>query len=104
MFSWGNSHNVDSALCWDNISARKKYPIAAPVGSFPQDKSIYGVMDLTGNVHEYTTETVGKDKVFVIKGGSLKSRLLFSRCGYSTHSDGDSKNTTGFRYVMPVKK
>ena len=104
MFSWGNSHNVDAALCWDNVLARKKYPIAAPVGSFPQDKSIYGVMDLTGNVHEYTTEKFGKDEVFVIKGGSLKSRLLFSRCGYSTHSDGDSKNTTGFRYVIPIKK
>jgi serine/threonine-protein kinase len=102
MFSWGNTHNVKAALSWDNKEARKKYPIAAPVGSFPDDKSVYGVMDMVGNVHEFTTDRVDNGNVFVIKGGSVLSRLLFSYCGYSTHSNGESENDIGFRYVMPI--
>ena len=104
MFAWGNAHNSEAALCWDNKAGRKKYPITAPVGSFPEDKSIYGVMDIIGNVHEFTTEKVNNGNVFVVKGGSFLSRLLFSHCGYSTHSSGDGENDTGFRYVMPIKK
>ncbi|MFA7184353.1 MAG: bifunctional serine/threonine-protein kinase/formylglycine-generating enzyme family protein [Victivallales bacterium] len=101
-FSWGNTHNVKAALCWDNKVAREKYQIAAPVGSFPEDKSVYGVMDMVGNVHEFTTDRVDNGNVFVIKGGSVLSRLLFSYCGYSTHSNGESGNDIGFRYVMPI--
>ena len=104
MFSWGNNHDVEAALCWDNKAARKKYPIAAPVCSSPKDKSIYGVCDLVGNVREFTTEKVNDGNVFVIKGGSLQTRLLFSHCGYSSHSSGDGENDTGFRYVMPIRK
>ena len=104
IFAWGNSHDAEAALCWDNQAARKKYPIAAPVCSFPKDKSIYGVCDLVGNVREFTTEKVDNGNVFVVKGGSLLSRLLFSHCGYSSHSSGDSENDTGFRYVMPIQK
>ncbi len=104
MFAWGNAHKSEAALCWDNKAGRKKYPIAAPVGSFPEDKSIYGVMDIIGNVHEFTTEKVNNGNVFVVKGGSFLSRLLFSHCGYSTHSDGKSENDIGFRYVMSIKK
>jgi eukaryotic-like serine/threonine-protein kinase len=104
MFAWGNAQNSESALCWDNKMGKKKYPTSAPVGSFPEDKSIYGVMDIVGNVHEFTTEKVNNGNVFVVKGGSFLSRLLFSHCGYSTHSDGKSENDIGFRYVMPIKK
>ncbi|MDD5728213.1 MAG: bifunctional serine/threonine-protein kinase/formylglycine-generating enzyme family protein [Victivallales bacterium] len=104
MYSWGNAYDVEATLCWDNTAGRVKYPIAAPVGSFARDKSIYGVMDLTGNVHEYTTEKIGRSKVYVIKGGSFESRLLFSRCGYSTHSNGEGKNSVGFRYVVPLRR
>ena len=104
MFSWGSTHDLEAALCWDNKAGREKYPIVAPVGSFRRDKSIYGVMDMIGNVHEFTTEKVDDGNVFVIKGGSYLSRLLFSHSGYSTHSGGESENDIGFRYVMPVKK
>ena len=104
MFTWGNTHDEEAALCWDNMIARGKHPVAAPVGSFPKDKSIYGVNDLVGNVREFTTEKVNSGNVFVIKGGSLESRLSFSHCGYSTHSSGDGQNDIGFRYVMPIKK
>ncbi|MBU8902284.1 MAG: SUMF1/EgtB/PvdO family nonheme iron enzyme, partial [Victivallales bacterium] len=104
VFAWGNSHDAEAALCWDNQAARKKYPIAAPVCSFPKDKSIYGVCDLVANVREFTTEKVDNGNVFVVKGGSFLSRLLFSHCGYSSHSSGNSENDTGFRYVMPIQK
>ena len=61
-------------------------------------------MDLIGNVHEFTTENVNGAEVFVIKGGSMRTRLLFSQCEHSNHSNGDSENDIGFRYVMPIKE
>lgn len=103
-FVWGNAYNVNAALCWDNKAGRKKYPIASPVGTFAGDESIYGVMDLVGNVHEFTTEKVAGKQLFLIKGGSVRTRLLFSNSGYSSHSGVDSENDTGFRYIMPIKK
>ncbi|MDD5698477.1 MAG: bifunctional serine/threonine-protein kinase/formylglycine-generating enzyme family protein [Victivallaceae bacterium] len=102
MFVWGNAYNTEAALCWDNKTGRLKYPIAAPVGSFPEDKSIYGVQDMMGNVHEFTTEKIDEDNVFILKGGSLRSRLLFSNCGHSGTNSADSGNDIGFRYVMPT--
>ncbi len=103
-FVWGNMYNAEATLCWDNKAGIKKYPIASPVGTFAGDESIYGVRDLVGNVREFTTEKVGNNKLFIIKGGSLRTRLLFSNIGYSSHSGVNSENDIGFRYVMPFEK
>ena len=58
---------------------------------------------MVGNVHEFATENVDGKDIFLTKGGSLRSRLLFSRCSYSSHISSDSGNDIGFRYVMPIK-
>jgi formylglycine-generating enzyme required for sulfatase activity len=37
-----------------NLAGSDPFPGMAPVGSFPEDKSPYGVLDLAGNVAEWT--------------------------------------------------
>ena len=52
------------------------YPTTAPVGSFPQDRSPYGIFDLAGNVAEWTRDWytthhhAGIDGFRVARGGS----------------------------------
>ncbi|MCE9666319.1 bifunctional serine/threonine-protein kinase/formylglycine-generating enzyme family protein [Myxococcus stipitatus] len=40
-----------------NLMGHDPYPGVAPVGSFPEDQSPYGIMDLAGNVAEWTETT-----------------------------------------------
>jgi len=52
------------------------FAYTAPVGSFPADKSPYGIYDMAGNVAEWTTNRyttkwhAGTDGYRVLRGGS----------------------------------
>tara|TARA_B100000686_G_C16762484_1_gene959601 strand:+ start:791 stop:1453 length:663 start_codon:yes stop_codon:yes gene_type:complete len=77
LFAWGNKFNIESA----NFGRK-----VLPSGSFPTDKSPYGVMDMTGNVSEWVSDTYKgypgskyKDQNYekkykVIRGGSFYKR------------------------------
>ncbi|WP_147445643.1 nSTAND1 domain-containing NTPase [Corallococcus aberystwythensis] len=43
-----------------NLGGDDPYPAAAPVGSFPADRSPYGVLDMAGNVGEWTQTTASR--------------------------------------------
>lgn len=47
---WGD----DRARPPTNLDGKDSFPTVAPVGSFPEDRSPYGVMDMAGNVSEWT--------------------------------------------------
>jgi serine/threonine-protein kinase len=102
-YVWGDEYRPDVALTLDNQKAAAKYKIAAEPGRFEDDKSVYGVYDLGGNVREFTTGTRFKDKVYVVKGGSINTGSMFSKCGFSSFSTG-SENDIGFRYVIPLNE
>ena len=58
-YPWGNAAAKDQ-LCWvgDSGAAFDKIPKSTcAVGSHPADRSPFGVLDLTGNVREWTTST-----------------------------------------------
>lgn len=59
-YPWGNSYETSRA----NLSS--SYP--APVGAFPAGASPYGVMDLAGNVFEWTA-TMDENGMYVVRGG-----------------------------------
>lgn len=59
-YPWGDTFDATKT----NLSSN--YP--SPVGSFPQGSSPYGVMDMAGNVFEWTA-TWG-DRGYVVRGGA----------------------------------
>ncbi|HAS16927.1 MAG: hypothetical protein A3D21_05435 [Nitrospirae bacterium RIFCSPHIGHO2_02_FULL_42_12] len=103
---WGNQYEPG------NAHTSEKFPAwTAPVGSHPEDKSVYGVYDSAGNVSEWTSShylsyqgnTVSdgryKKGVYVLKGGSfLEPGKIFGRPARRFASRPDySHRTYGFR-------
>jgi formylglycine-generating enzyme required for sulfatase activity len=70
-YPWGNEAPADQ-LCW---SGKTKREGPCPIGSFPAGASPQGVLDLAGNVFEWTT--TGNDLVSTARfgrGGSWKDK------------------------------
>jgi len=73
-----------------------------PVAMYPLGKSApFKVMDLAGNVWEWTMTSEGG--VFVVRGGSWNHYLDFARCSFRSGGYPNiSNNVSGFRLVSPV--
>ncbi|WP_019632247.1 formylglycine-generating enzyme family protein [Actinomadura atramentaria] len=52
----------------------------SPVGSFPDGATPDGVLDVAGNVWEWTATAVPGGRV--VRGGSYRSISLYARCAY----------------------
>ena len=98
-YSWGDTYRKGRAVL-NTGSARV-------AGSTPGDASVYGVLDMTGNVREFVKAASprgGKGKTYATAGGSYDSAPAEARLSEIVYSvrGGDD---TGFRYVMfPVEK
>lgn len=83
LYPWGNEWDEGRANLGTGRGKQVDFP--KPVGSYPQGATVWGVMDMIGNVHEWTSSTASfyledKDKVpsdqrgwIVIRGGSHQS-------------------------------
>ena len=92
---WGNQWDP-TMLNANDVGAVDGYVYTAPVGSYPQGVSPYGVHDMAGNLWEWTTDWYDSDyykyspKVnpkgpvsgenHVARGGSWSMNLDFTRC------------------------
>lgn len=70
-YAWGNDEPKEQA-CWSGSSeGTRKGPCA--VGSFPAGNSKDGLVDVSGNVFEWTSSSAdGSDQMFVVRGGSWR--------------------------------
>jgi len=70
-YAWGNDEPKDQT-CWSGSSeGTRKGPCA--VGSFPSGNSKDGMVDVSGNVFEWTSSSAdGTDQMFVVRGGSWR--------------------------------
>lgn len=98
---WGNQFSPKYANLEGNEDG---YLFAAPVGSFPQGASPYGVQDMIGNVWEWVSHPVGtetsdpKKIPYVAKGGGWTSSPTTAKIPYRNIVDPALKNPTfGFR-------
>ena len=105
LYPWGNEWKESAthrrpAEAFMPPCIGENYSYTVPVGCFPEGASPYGVMDMCGNVAEYTSTPLNKEgQNHVIKGAratcSIKS---FYRCASVAFSDCDgSRGGRGFR-------
>ncbi len=95
------------------------YHYLAPVGSFPNNKSPFGALDMAGNVWEWVSDWYGKYETpevtnptgpkdgerRVVRGGAWlnESALHFRTSNRYSYPPELVDDNTGFRCVMPVK-
>ena len=81
LYPWGQGVDSGWAFTSENRPARVAHGLFAKPGSLPFDRSVYGVMDLGGNVREWTgTRFEGRDGLHMVKGASASvgQRFLYS--------------------------
>ena len=84
--------------CSGRLTVRRRRALAAPVGSFPDGASPYGVLDMAGNVWEILADSFdneyyvvgpernsqepGSGDERVLRGGSFHYRRTDARCAF----------------------
>jgi len=115
-FPWGNHYN-DRLATHGGIHTESTvdgYRYAAPVGSYPDGASPYGVLDLAGNAFEWTADLYASDAYTttspvhprgprtggqrVVRGGSWRMPAFMLRAAYRWKvGEGQSAPDLGFR-------
>jgi formylglycine-generating enzyme required for sulfatase activity/serine/threonine protein kinase len=94
-FPFGNGSN--DSIC--NLSRPGHASVRRPSGSFPGCKSDFGVLDLAGNVAEWTSTPWSSDVPNkVVKGGAADQALTAGRCAARANEPAQSRQSNlGFR-------
>jgi sulfatase modifying factor 1 len=109
IWPWGNDFSPLKANLWGDQDGSSA---VAPVGSYPQGTSPYGLMDTVGNVWEWTSDSYfapadksKKNRLRIVKGGGWTSDKRQARIGFRNIVDPKIKNPTiGFRCVKPITR
>jgi serine/threonine-protein kinase len=115
-FPWGNKWDPTYA----NWGGNPRYLGGAslkPVGSFPNDRSPYGCLDIAGNVKEWTSSWYKPygpsdfrsddfgEKFIVVRGGSYLSQdRSYLRVSNRSHVRPEEAGDIGFRCVKSIEK
>ncbi len=113
-FPWGNSFNGRLAnhgrLGIDVTDSSDGFVELAPVGSFPDGATPEGILDLAGNVEEWTTDpfspSYGSPATAerVVRGGHFASAAPWLRAAARAGRAPDTRQPTlGFRCAWPVE-
>jgi len=110
-YPWGNDEPTAQLLNYNNNVGH-----TTEVGSYPQDQSPYGALDMAGNVSERTSsqyqpypyqaddgrEELTGDKDRVLRGGAFDYDVDYVRCAFRYGFEPDYGNyRVGFRVVSP---
>jgi formylglycine-generating enzyme required for sulfatase activity/DNA-binding CsgD family transcriptional regulator len=120
IFPWGNDFdgtkvNYCDRNCpngWKDDHYDDGYNETAPVGDYPEGASVYGALDMAGNVYEWTADWYEpyrrtrqenpagplSGSEHIIRGGSWGDDLVHVRAAVRSHKDiPESSNFIGFR-------
>ncbi len=107
-FPWGNDFDAEKCNCSVGINPVKR---TTPVTKYANGKSIYGVMDMSGNVSEWTATGWGDEQVIlqrdarrVLRGGSWNLGISsLVRAGHRDWAMPDDWNmNVGFRVARAI--
>ncbi len=99
-FPWGNQ--FDPTFCKMRLS-RGGRRTPEPVGSFPADTSVYGVMDLAGGVREWTSTQMEGEDLRALKGGAWNLDAMLCRAAaVFGHSERWASTAAGFRLAKDL--
>ncbi|GJL77227.1 MAG: hypothetical protein NPINA01_02160 [Nitrospinaceae bacterium] len=107
LWPWGNTFSSERANLWGNDDGSLQ---AAPVGSYPQGASPYGLLDMTGNVWEWVSTAFLPSRqgpeappLRIIKGGGWTSDKQSARISFRNVVYPSMKNpTVGFRCAQSI--
>ena len=99
IYPWGDSWEATFA---NGPEGEPAGSTPRPVGSVPEDRSVYGVCDLAGGVSEWVLgEVPHRPKHSWLRGGSWNSHPNFARlCSRRTEPKTNDGGTLGFRLVQ----
>jgi len=104
VYPWGTEYRRGIALLADS-PRRALYPHGAPAGSFPADRSSFGVCDMGGNVREWLAVNPAEPEIQPLAGGSFRTPLRFARIGnYQYRVGGASADDVGFRCLIELPR
>ncbi len=102
MYVWGNRFSKENAHTRDH-SRRRFFRFAAPPGSFPEDRSVYGVMDMAGNMREIVRRPGADTPVYRVMGASYLTSAA-EATAVQRGSTGSGDMDVGFRCVIEPPK
>lgn len=96
IYPWGNEFDEDAAVTSETASG------SMVVGSRPKGASPFGVMDMSGNVWEWTDSY--SDRYAILRGGSYFEDGSYAKVTSALRSiPDDSKQYVGFRCIKSTK-
>ncbi len=103
VYPWGNDFNKVLCITSESDAIAAGQPASlAPVGSCEKGQSPYGVMDMAGNVWEWTSSF--DQRYSVLRGGSFFEDRNYAMVYSALLSiPDDAKDYVGFRCVKDVK-
>jgi formylglycine-generating enzyme required for sulfatase activity len=99
LYPWGMRADLTySATTHGSLSERWCY---IAVGSFPRDRTVHGIFDLSGSVSEFVTDS---GVIRQAAGGNHRDRQIHSFIVYSRRdvSDSDTEAGVGFRLALSL--
>ena len=104
VYPWGSEYRKGVALLVD-APRRQRYPHGAPAGSFPEDRSGFGVGDMGGNVREWLVCGSAEPGIRPLAGGSFRTPARFARIGSRQYRVGGAAgNDVGFRCLIELPR
>ena len=101
LYPWGN--HFDPSFCRMRETT-DGFSFPAPVGSYPDDTSPYGVQDMAGNICEWTsTPHESSPGTYLLRGGSYNSFPLMCRLDWYLNGPATYRHSHyGFRLVLEL--
>jgi formylglycine-generating enzyme required for sulfatase activity len=100
LWPWGNKWDR-TASKMDLADGNPLSPLPARVGAYPRDRSVYGVMDMAGNVSEWVETRIQGSlaDIALTKGGNfaLAEPYSFLSAGRTGQPQGNALDYLGFR-------